>query len=143
NNVRIILILKEKASQRLKKKIFNLTSSLNLKISDQLEGFDGSLDDFNQIIPSILSEHLKLFYKEPFKLCSDRIDISKLKRENNITKIEIRIINVINSISKDNHYFYLEELVNIISEDNKDLIFDAINSLIYKRIIIPSSLKLD
>lgn len=138
NNIRIILILKEKASQRLKQKIIDLTSSLNLKISDQLEEFDGSLDNFNQIIPSVLSEHLKLFYKEPFKLCSDRINISKLKRENNIPKIEMRIINVIHSISKDNHHFYLEQLVNIISEENKDLIFDAINSLIYKHIIIPS-----
>jgi len=143
NNIRIILILKEKASQRLKQKIIDLTSSLNLKINDRLEEFDGSLDYFNQIIPSALSEHIKLFYKETFKLRSDRINISKLKRENNVTKIEMRIINVIGSIFKDNHHFYLEELVNIISEENKDLVFDAVNSLIYKRIIIPSNLELN
>ena len=50
----------------------------------------------------------------------------------------MRIINVIHSISKDNHHFYLEQLVNIISEEIKDLIFDAIKSLIHKHIIIPS-----
>ncbi|KKM52246.1 hypothetical protein LCGC14_1555030, partial [marine sediment metagenome] len=98
--VRVIFILKEKASERLKSQVSHLMLALNLKLSKELEDWDGSLDIFEETIPSILLEYFELYYKESFKL-AENINFLKLRKEQSLSKMEMRVINVIQSMSKD------------------------------------------
>jgi len=52
--------------------------------------------------------------------------------------METRVLNVVYSMAKNKESFYLEYILEIIHEENKDLVIDAIETLIQKEIIIPS-----
>jgi hypothetical protein len=70
-------------------------------------------------------------------MLSPDVNLLKLKKERGLTKMEMRIINVIQSMSTDNKIADLNNIVELVSEDNKSLIIEAIESLIEKKIIIP------
>lgn len=135
-DMRAVFILKERSSERLKSQISHLILALNLKLSKELENWDGSLDEFEILIPEILNEYFELYYKEAFRLSTD-INLIKMKKEKKLTKMEMRIINVIQSMSKDNIITNLNNIVELVSEENKNLIIDAIESLIKQKLIIP------
>ncbi len=65
------------------------------------------------------------------------INLIKMKKEKKLTKMEMRIINVIQSMSEDNIITNLNNIVELVSEENKNLIIDAIESLIKQKLIIP------
>jgi len=111
--------------------------ALNLKLSKEIENWDGSLDVFEKQIPSILNDYFELFYKEAFKL-SDDINLIKLKKEKSLTKMEIRVLNVVQSMSKRN--IILNDIVELVGEENKDLVIEAIETLIEHEIIVPINL---
>ena len=134
-DLRIVLLLKEKASKRLKKQTSLLMSSLLLNLSEKLESWDGSVIQYKGVIPPILNEYLDLYYKEPF-LINNKINLLKILREKSLTRMEQRLINVINSITKDNNTFELEQIIEVVSEEREDLIIDGIESLIKQGIII-------
>ena len=136
-DIRVVFILKEKSSERLKSQVSNLLLALNLKLSQELENWDGSLDVFEEMIPIILNDYFELFYKEQFKL-SSAINLLEMKKEKKLSKIEVRVINVIQSITKRNkNIINLYNIVELVSEENKDLIIEAIESLIKRQIVIP------
>ncbi|TKJ19702.1 MAG: hypothetical protein CEE43_14710 [Promethearchaeota archaeon Loki_b32] len=135
-DMRAVFILKERSSERLKSQISHLILALNLKLSKELENWDGSLDEFEILIPEILNEYFELYYKEAFRLATD-INLIKMKKEKKLTKMEMRIVNVIQSMSKDNIITNLNNIVELVSEENKNLIIDAIESLIKQKLIIP------
>ncbi len=135
-DIRVVFILKEKSSDRLKSEISNLVLALNLKLSKELENWDGALDDFEILVPEILNEYFELYYKESFKL-SSTINLITLKKEKRLTKMEMRVINVIQSMSTGNIVADLNNIVELVSEENKSLIIEAIESLIEQKIIIP------
>ncbi len=137
--VRVIFILKEKASERLKSQVSHLMLALNLKLSKELEDWDGSLDMFEETIPSILLEYFELYYKESFKL-AENINFLKLRKEQSLSKMEMRVINVILSMSKDKIIADLNHIIELVSEENKDLIIEAIELLIRRKLILPTSL---
>ncbi|MCK4780930.1 MAG: hypothetical protein KAT57_12100, partial [Candidatus Lokiarchaeota archaeon] len=56
-DMRAVFILKERSSERLKSQISHLILALNLKLSKELENWDGSLDEFEILIPEILNEY--------------------------------------------------------------------------------------
>jgi hypothetical protein len=120
----------------LKTQVSNLVLALNLKLSKELENWDGALDDFEILVPEILNEYFELYYKESFKLSSD-INIITMKKEKRLTKMEMRVINVIQSMSTDKVVADLNNIVELVSEENKSLIIKAIESLIEQKIIIP------
>ena len=60
-----------------------------------------------------------------------------MKKEKKITKMDLRIINVIQSMSKENKIPDINNIVELVHEENKDLIIEAIESLIKQKIIIP------
>ncbi|MFW9874451.1 MAG: hypothetical protein ACFFG0_15200, partial [Candidatus Thorarchaeota archaeon] len=134
--VRAVFILREKSSERLKSQVSHLMMALNMKLSKELEDWDGSLDKFETMIPSILYEYFELYYKESFRLTGD-INLIKMKKEKSLSKMELRVINVIQSMVKDNIIADLNNIVEVVSEENKDLIINAIESLIDQKIIIP------
>ena len=52
--------------------------------------------------------------------------------------MEMRVLNVIYSIYKGKREFELYTIIELIYEENKDLVIDAIESLITRQIIIPN-----
>ena len=111
--------------------------ALNLKLTKEIENWDGSLDVFEKQIPLILNDYFELFYKEAFKLTDD-INLIKLKKEKSLTKMEIRVLNVVQSMSKRN--ITLNDVVELVSEENKDLVIEAVETLIQHEIIGPINL---
>ncbi|MFX1418242.1 MAG: hypothetical protein ACFE9N_04895 [Promethearchaeota archaeon] len=134
-DIRAVFVLREKSSERLKSQVSHLILALNLKLSKELENWDGSLDAFEILVPQIIYEYFELYYKDSFKLSED-INLIKMKKERKLTKMEMRIINVIQSMSKDNIVADINHLVELVHEENKDLIIEAIESLIKQKIII-------
>ncbi|MFX1301959.1 MAG: hypothetical protein ACFE9X_01245 [Promethearchaeota archaeon] len=138
-DIRVVFILKEKSSERLKSQVSNLALALNLKLSKELEMWNGALDDFEMIIPKILNEYFELYYKDSFKLVGS-LNLIKLKKERALSKMEMRVINVVQSMSKDTNIIVnLNNIVELISEENKDLVIEAIESLIRQNIIISTN----
>ncbi|MFX1278161.1 MAG: hypothetical protein ACFFA3_02020 [Promethearchaeota archaeon] len=136
-DVRAVFILREKASERLKSQVSNLVLALNLKLSQELENWDGSLDTFEQTIPPIINEYFELYYKGSFQL-SSKIDLLKMRKEKSLEKLEIRVLNVIQSVAKrNNNIVSLENIIELVHEENKDLIIEALEVLIEKKLITP------
>ncbi|MBD3255269.1 MAG: hypothetical protein GF383_09265 [Candidatus Lokiarchaeota archaeon] len=51
--------------------------------------------------------------------------------------METRVLNVIYSTAKGKQPFLLKTIVELVHEKNKDLVIEAIESIIQKQIIIP------
>ncbi|MFX1310828.1 MAG: hypothetical protein ACFE8C_14110, partial [Promethearchaeota archaeon] len=136
--IRTVFILKEKSSESLKSQISNLILALNLKLSKELEDWDGALDHFEIMVPRVINEYFELYYKESFSLSED-INLLNMKKEKRLNKMEMRVINVIQSMSNDNVILDINNIVELVHEENKDLIIEAIESLIKQKIIIPIS----
>ena len=134
--IRTVFILKTKSSERLRSQISNLVLALNLKLSKDLEAWDGALDDFEILVPQIINEYFELYYKESFRLSKD-VNLIAMKKEKRLSKMEMRIINVIQSTSQDNLITDINNIVELVHEENKDVIIEAIESLIKQKIIIP------
>ncbi len=137
-DIRVVFILKEKSSERLKSQVSHLILALNLKLSEELEDWDGSLDNFEIVVPEILNEYFELYYKESFRLSED-VNLIAMKKEKRLSKMEMRVINVIQSMSVDNKIADLNSIVDVVSEENKDLVIEAIETLLNQKLIIPSS----
>ncbi|MFX0104963.1 MAG: hypothetical protein ACFE75_05690 [Candidatus Hodarchaeota archaeon] len=135
---RIVLILKEKASERLKAQTANLLLFFDSKFSDQLKNWDGNVEQFNRIIPPLLDEYFYLHYKEYFKLNTLK-EINRIRREVDLSKMELRLINVIKSMTVEKEDFYLKDSVDLIHEKKKELVIEALEALIKRSIILPSS----
>ncbi len=96
-----------------------------------------SLDLFEEMIPPIINEYIELYYKDAFKI-SEKINIIKLRKEKALSKMKIRALNVIQSYSERNdNLINLNNIISLISEENKYLIIEAIESLIKRKMIIP------
>ncbi|MBN1214843.1 MAG: hypothetical protein JXA99_05305 [Candidatus Lokiarchaeota archaeon] len=139
-DIRVVLILKEKASNRLRNQARILAEALTLQISQYLQDWDGSVNKFEVIIPPILEGYIEMYYKEVFNL-NDPKFIGKIRREGHLNQMEIRVLNVIDSIVKFRNDFYLEYVLNSIHESNKDKVIIALESLIQKQIIIPKKIE--
>jgi len=133
--LRIVLVLKNKASQRLKEQTANFSLGLMLQLSEQIENWDGSLDKFEQLIPPILNNYFELYYKEAFML-NNVSQIAKIKEKNDMSKMETRILNVIYSVAKSKKEFYLDQLLEIVHEEDKNKVIDGLESLLQKKIIV-------
>jgi len=134
--IRIVLILNERASNRLKNQTALFISNLYLQFAKQIKNWKGVLHEFEELITPFINSHYELYYKEFFEMSQSIFDQMKLSKERKFTKLETRIINNIISILKDKNKFKLDTLANLVSEENKDLVIDAIESLIELKIII-------
>ncbi|MBY8985771.1 MAG: hypothetical protein KGD65_11920 [Candidatus Lokiarchaeota archaeon] len=136
-DIRIVFILAEKSSERLRSQMSHLLLALNLKLSQKLENWDGSLDMFEEIVPMIIGEYFELYYKGSFTI-PRKLDLLKIQREKSLSKMEIRVLNVIQSMSKRNDdSINLNSIIELVSEENKDLVIEAIEVLIEQKLIIP------
>jgi hypothetical protein len=137
-DLRIIFILTERASDRMKTQISNLSLGAMLELSEQIENWDGAIHEFESLFPPIINKYVELYFKEPFTINNAEF-IAKLRKEGDLNSMETRILNVIYSIAKSKKEFYLETIFEVVHEKNQDLIIDAIETLISKKIIIPST----
>ena len=136
-NLRIVFILKDKASERFKNKTTEFLLSLDQQVSDKFKGWDGSLEIFNKVIPPYIEKHFRLYYREKFKI-NPVFNIPLIIKEKELTKVEGRVLNVIVSMTKDQEEFYLEEAVNTVYGENKNRIIEALEALIERQIVISS-----
>ncbi|NHJ26094.1 MAG: hypothetical protein EAX89_16065, partial [Candidatus Lokiarchaeota archaeon] len=134
--LRIVFVLKDKPSDRVKKQISDLSLGLMLQLGQEIEKWDGSIDQFGELMPPIISNYIELSYKEPFILNSPAF-IADTRKEMEFNAMEKRVLNVIYSMVKSKKEFYLDHVVESVHEDNKDLVIDALESLIQKRILVP------
>ncbi|MGM0470192.1 MAG: hypothetical protein ACQERB_15440, partial [Promethearchaeati archaeon] len=135
--LRILLILKDSASDNLKNKLVITIKHLYSKISVLLQDFAGNLKPFGEKIAPILNENLNLFYKHSFKITSERKYYNKIKTEDMLSKMETRVLNVIEAITKTNETFNFSDVFEFISEKNEDLVIEGFMSLFHMRMIIP------
>jgi hypothetical protein len=138
--IRVILIIKERSSNRLKKQLYLLTVAIYEQFPEQLEHFDGQITPFEDGIDVFLNQFLFLYYDEPFSLTNNELHFSKIKNSGDLTSMETRIINVILSEFKSEKSFRLVTLVGFVHEENKDLVLDGIRSLINRKILVSSYL---
>jgi len=136
-DIRLVFILKEKSSERLRSQISLLLLALSLKLSQELEDWDGSLDLFEEMVPPIIGEYFELYYKGSFRL-PKKINLLMLRKDKSLSKMEIRVLNVIQSMSKrSDEFITLNSIIEMVSEENKDLVIEAIEVLIEKKLMIP------
>jgi hypothetical protein len=63
-----------------------------------------------------------------------------MRKEKTLTKMEVRVLNVIQSMARgESEHINLSSVVEMVSEDNKDLVIEAIESLIEQKILMPSN----
>ena len=137
-DLRIIFILTEKASDRLKTQISDLSLGAMLELSEQIGNWDGAIHEFEVRFPPIINKYIELSYKENFTINNAEF-IAKIRKESELNSMETRILNVIYSIAKSKQEFYLETVFELIHEKNRDTVIDGIETLIKKQLIIPST----
>jgi hypothetical protein len=135
-DLRIIFLLNDKASDRLKKLISDLSLGIILDLSELLESWDGAIHEFEFKLPPIITKYVELYYKDAFKI-NDAEYIARVRKESELNSMETRILNVIYSIAKNKQEFHLKTIFEVVHEKNQDLIIDAIETLIKKQFIIP------
>jgi hypothetical protein len=137
-DLRIIFILTERASDRLKNAISDLSLGAMLELSEQIGNWDGAIHEFEAKFPPIINNYIDLYFKEPFTINTAE-SIAKIRKEGDLNSMETRILNVIYSIAKNKQKFYLETIFELIHEKNKEVVIDGIETLIKKQVIIPST----
>ncbi|MHA2288887.1 MAG: hypothetical protein ACXABG_08870, partial [Promethearchaeota archaeon] len=137
-DLRIIFILTERASNRLKSQISDLSLGAMLELSEQIGNWDGAIHEFEANFPPIINKYVELSYKEPFTINNAEY-IAKIRKESELNSMETRILNVVYSIAKSKQEFHLETIFELIHEKNKDVVIDSIETLIRKQVIIPST----
>ena len=98
-DLRVVFILKDPASERYKNQTMAFLIELDSLTSRLLDKWDGSLREFDELIPDLLNKYLLLHLKDQFELNKQKI-INKIIRERGVTTMETRIMNVIKSINR-------------------------------------------
>jgi hypothetical protein len=137
--LRCVLILKDKSSKRLKQLMLHFTLELYLKISDQLENWKNDLNYYTNVIPSIINEYFELRYKNYFKMSNAEQDIHNLKKKYKLSRIQCRVLNSIQTLLKDKKYFRIMDIIENFSEKSENEIIFTIESLIEQSLIVPLS----
>jgi hypothetical protein len=135
-DLRLVFVLNEHASDRIKKQISDLSLGMTLQLSQEIENWDGSIDNFDLLMPPIINKYIELYFKEQFIL-NNPAYIADMKKAVEFTSMENRVLNVIYSMAKNKEGFYLNHIIETIHEDDKNLVIDAIESLIQKLVIMP------
>jgi hypothetical protein len=137
-DLRIIFLLTDRASDRMKKQISDLSLGAMLELSEQIGNWDGAIHEFEAKFPPIVNSYIELSYKDTFTINNAEY-IAKVRKEGELNSMETRILNVIYSIAKSKQEFYLDTIFELIHEKNQNIVIDGIETLIKKQVIIPST----
>ena len=135
DTIRILIILKSAASERLKKQLYLLAVAINSKFGDKFRAFTGVVGHIQEELQDLFNQFLFLHYSKTFEISLNKKYLNSILESGELTRMEIRLVNVIKSISKNNKLFTVKEAVDLIEEKNEDLVLEAMNSLILRRII--------
>ncbi|MFX0105818.1 MAG: hypothetical protein ACFE75_10025 [Candidatus Hodarchaeota archaeon] len=136
--LRTVLILKNKASKRLKTQMLNFGLSVYARFSEILKDWNHELYQFQEEIPLFLKNYFNLDYKEFFQLNIKRSDLERIKREFKLSREDYRTLIDILSISEENQIFKLITILKKLSHKSEDLIIDTIEVLIKNNLLIPA-----
>jgi len=134
--LRIVLLLRERSSDGLRKIINLVTKEIFIQNKDLLRAFKGNLNPIRSSIELMLYRHLPLYYKEPFELNKSK-HYHSVKVSGGLTNLEIRILNVLESQSKYKNTFLLDEIIGLIDDVNEDEMIITVESLIQQKMIRP------
>jgi len=141
--IRVLLILRDSASERLKKQLYLLASVIYSQFSKQINKFSGSLSHIHNELQDIINQLLFLHYNGEFEITPNRNYYNSILESGELTNLERRLINVISSMIKINKTFTLKAVIDLIDEIDENLVLEALNSLISRKIILsPYSPKL-
>lgn len=141
--IRVLLILRDSASERLKKQLYLLASVIYSQFSKQINKFYGSLSHIHNELQDIINQLLFLHYNGEFEITPNRNYYNSILESGELTNLERRLINIISSMIKINKTFTLKAVIDLIDEIDEDLVLEALNSLISRKIILsPYSPKL-
>ncbi|MFW9950854.1 MAG: hypothetical protein ACFFKA_12110, partial [Candidatus Thorarchaeota archaeon] len=104
--VRALIFLKEKSSERLKNQLYSLTIAIDSQYSDAFANFTGDVSFIQEGIVSILNQFLSLQYNEKFIINENKTYIEDVLNSRKLTKMGIRLFNVIKSITSANNEFH-------------------------------------
>ena len=135
--LRTVLILKNKSSKRLKRQLLNFGLNVYVKLSETLRNWDHSVTIFQEEIPPYLEKYFSLYYKNNFELTINRSDFESYRKEVNFSRNLFKIMNAIFPLAEEDHFFKLIDLFEKISGIDEDLIIDSIEELIKQRLLIP------
>ena len=139
--IRIILLLRQKSSERLRKEIEHFAQELYSECKDLIIGFMGNLKALRAPFEEIIERHLPFYYKGSFTLNKNE-HYQSMKISGDLSNLELRILNVLESQSKYNKEFYLDDLfTKLLQNVHEDNLILAIESLIADQLIIPQSRK--
>jgi len=134
--LRAVLLLRERSSDRLRKIIYLLIKDIFLQIEDLLKAFNKNLIPIRSSVEEVIYRHLPLYYKEPFELNKSN-HYHSVKVSGTLTNLEIRILNVLESQSKYKNTFLLDEIIGLIDDVNEDEMIITVESLIQQKMIRP------
>ena len=135
-NLRVILVLREFSSERLRNIVQSLTRELYLECEDLITQFTGNLDGVAPKIEKIVHKHLPLYYKENFGLHKGE-HYHSMKLSGELSNLEIRLLNVLEAQTKFKPQFLLENALSMVEQVSDDKKIIAIESLIEKGLIKP------
>ena len=136
--IRLILLLRKKSSERLRKEIDHLAKELYSECEDLIKGFMGNLKALKSPFEEVNDRHLAFYYKGPFTLNKNE-KYQSLKLSGDLSKLEVRILNILESQAKYNKQFYLKDLFDLLPNVDEDSLIIALESLIAHELIIPLS----
>ncbi len=138
-NIRVLLVLRDEASEHLKKQLYSLAVEINSRFNEELKNFSGAVDDLmRKQFGDLLNQFLFLHYNRSFEITPNQNYLQSIKESEDLSKLEIRLINVISSMAKINKMFTLRAAIDLIEEKNEDIVLEALNSLILRKAIISS-----
>jgi len=107
------------------------------KFSEDIENYKGKAVDFEEDLEILLNKFLFLFYNEPFKLNQGETYIESMKKSRELESMESRILNVIITLTSYGDEFTIDRIIQEMGEENTDLIYGGLQSLIENKLIIP------
>ena len=134
--VRILLVLRDAPSERLKKQIYLLATVLHSQFGEEFISFSGSLNHLSIKFQDFLNQFIFLHYNKEFEITPNKNYYESILETDELTNLEKRLINVILSMTKINKTFTIKDTIDLIEEKNEDLVLEAINTLIQRKIII-------
>ncbi|MFX0011066.1 MAG: hypothetical protein ACFE9R_12175, partial [Candidatus Hermodarchaeota archaeon] len=123
--------------KRLKQIMFSFALKVYFEIADKLDNFNHDLNMFQKIIPPFLDEYFELYYKNHFKMNYLESDINTVKKKHQLNNLQFQVLRNIDLILSQNQTFKLLDIVQKMSRYGENVIIDAIESLIEKKVILP------
>jgi len=134
--IRVLLILRGEASDQLKGQLYLLAVAINSRFSEDLKKFTGTVSHLKIELQDLLNQFILLHYNKEFEITPNKSYYNSILESEDLTNLERRIVNVVASMTKLNKTFILKETINLIEENNEDLVLEALNSLIQRKLIV-------